>query len=114
MKINYETYKDKVKACWIGKNIGGTIGAPYEGSRELLDVKGYTSEPGEPIPNDDLDLQLVWLHVLENEGAGRISAELLGEYWLDLITPYWNEYGISKTNMQKGLQPPTSGDYDND
>ena len=114
MKINYETYKDKVKACWIGKNIGGTIGAPYEGSRELLDVKGYTSEPGEPIPNDDLDLQLVWLHVLENEGANKISAELLGEYWLDLITPYWAEYGISKTNMQKGLQPPTSGDYDND
>ena len=96
MKINYEAYKDKVSACWIGKNIGGTIGTPYEGMRELLDVKGFNSEPGEPLPNDDLDLQLIWLHALENEGAHKISASLLGEYWLDLITPYWNEYGIGK------------------
>ena len=114
MKINYESYKDKVKACWIGKNIGGTIGTPYEGTHELLDVKGFTTEPGAPLPNDDLDLQLIWLHALENEGANNISAELLGEYWLDLITPYWAEYGIGKTNMQRGLIPPTSGDVNND
>ncbi|MBE6645091.1 MAG: ADP-ribosylglycohydrolase family protein [Ruminococcaceae bacterium] len=114
MKINYESYKDKVKACWIGKNIGGTIGTPYEGTHELLDVKGFTTEPGEPLPNDDLDLQLIWLHALENEGANNISSELLGEYWLDLITPYWAEYGIGKTNMQRGLTPPTSGDVNND
>jgi len=114
MQINYEIYKDKVNACWIGKNIGGTVGGPYEGAREILDVKGFTTEPGAPLANDDLDLQLVWLHVLENEGANNISAELLGEYWLDLITPYWAEYGISKTNMQRGLIPPLSGDVDND
>lgn len=114
MKINYEAYKDKVKACWIGKNIGGTIGTPYEGTHDLLDVKGFNSKPGEPLPNDDLDLQLVWLHALENEGAHKVSADLLGEYWLDLITPYWNEYGIGKTNMQRGLIPPTSGDVNND
>ena len=114
MKINYEVYKDKVRACWIGKNIGGTLGAPYEGMRELLDVQGFKTKPGVPEPNDDLDLQLVWLHALENEGAGRICADTLGEYWLDLITPYWNEYGIGKTNMQRGLVPPTSGDVNND
>ena len=114
MKLNYEVYKDKVKACWIGKNIGGTIGTPFEGLHEMLDVKGFNSAPGEPLANDDLDLQLVWLHALENEGANNISAEILGEYWLDLVTPYWNEYGIGKNNMQKGLIPPASGDYDND
>lgn len=114
MKINFEAYKDKVQACWIGKNIGGTIGTPYEGTHEILDVKGFVTEPGEPLPNDDLDLQLIWLHALENEGANSISADLLGEYWLDLITPYWAEYGIGKTNMQRGLIPPTSGDVNND
>ena len=79
MLIDYEKYKDKVKACWIGKNLGGTLGTPYEGKRELLDVKGFASEPGEPLPNDDLDLQLVWLHALENEGPQNIKSELLGE-----------------------------------
>ena len=44
MKLNREIYKDKVKACWIGKNIGGPIGGPYEGKREVLDVKGFLPE----------------------------------------------------------------------
>ncbi|MFR6640919.1 MAG: hypothetical protein ACLUSP_06030 [Christensenellales bacterium] len=69
MKLNRQTYKDKVYACWIGKNIGGTIGGPYEGKREILDVKGFITKPKEPLPNDDLDLQLVWLHAVESEGA---------------------------------------------
>ena len=64
MKLNRAIYKDKVKACWIGKNIGGTIGGPYEGKREILDVKGFLTESGEPMPNDDLDLQLVWLQAV--------------------------------------------------
>ncbi len=62
MKIDFEKYKDKVYACWTGKNIGGTIGAPYEGKREILNVTGFTTKPGQPLPNDDLDLQLVWLY----------------------------------------------------
>jgi len=27
-------YRDKVYACWLGKNIGGTLGAPVEGRKE--------------------------------------------------------------------------------
>ena len=40
VKFNRDTIKDKIHACWIGKNIGGTMGAPYEGKREFLDIKG--------------------------------------------------------------------------
>lgn len=29
--LNYKTYRDKIKGCWLGKNIGGTFGAPLEG-----------------------------------------------------------------------------------
>ena len=64
MKLNFEEYKSKVYACWTGKNIGGTIGGPYEGKREILNVTGFTTKPGEALPNDDLDLQLVWRRVL--------------------------------------------------
>ena len=49
MKLNYASYQDKVRACWIGKNIGGTIGGPYECLKEILDVKGFSSEKGEPL-----------------------------------------------------------------
>ena len=114
MLINFKEYKDKVYACWLGKNIGGTMGTPYEGKREILDVKGFVTEEGVVLPNDDLDLQLVWLHALEQQGPHAINAALLGEYWLSFIVPHWNEYGIGKANMKRGLPPPMSGDYNND
>lgn len=114
IKLNEKQYRDSVYACWLGKNIGGTIGTPYEGIREELDVKGFATEAGAPLPNDDLDLQLVWLYNLEQIGSRAISSITLGESWLNLVTPHWNEYGISKANMQKGLLPPMSGDYNND
>ena len=110
VKLNFDSYKDKVNACWIGKNIGGTIGTPYEGTKEYLDVKGFVTEAGAPLPNDDLDLQLVWLHAVEKMGLGAIQANVLGEFWLSFIPPHWNEYGIGKANMKRGLIPPLSGD----
>ena len=54
--INRKLYRDKVHACWIGKNIGGTMGGPFEGKPDLQDIHGYTTPKGEPLPNDDLDL----------------------------------------------------------
>ena len=113
MKLNFTEYKDKVRACWIGKNIGGTMGGPFEGKREIIDCKGFTTEPGRALPNDDLDLQLVWLHAMETVGPHSLDCNKLGEFWLSFIPPHWNEYGIGKTNMKKGLPPPLSGDYKN-
>lgn len=113
MKLNFNVYKDKVNACWVGKNIGGTMGTPYEGKRELLDIQGFVTKPGEVLPNDDLDLQMVWLYALEHSGPYAINAAVLGEYWLSFITPHWNEYGLGKINMRRGLAAPMSGDYEN-
>ncbi|MBQ8356987.1 MAG: ADP-ribosylglycohydrolase family protein [Clostridia bacterium] len=113
MKLNFNTYKDKVYACWVGKNIGGTIGFPFEGKRQVLDVTGFTTKPGEPLPNDDLDLQLIWLHAMETTGPYELDCKKLGEYWMSFISPFWNEYGIGKANMKHGLLPPLSGDYEN-
>lgn len=116
IKLNRNTYLDKLHACWLGKNIGGTIGAPYEGTRssEPMDVRGFTTQQGEPLPNDDLDLQLVWLAAMEEVGPGHLDVNLLAEYWLDWIPPHWNEYGIAKTNLRLGLLPPLSGELDNE
>lgn len=114
IKLNKSKYLDKLHACWIGKNIGGTLGAPFEGTRDFLDVNGFTTPEGEPLPNDDLDLQLVWLSALENEGIKNFSTNILAEYWLERISPHWNEYGIGKTNLRLGLLPPMSGEVDND
>ena len=114
IKLKKDVYIDKLHACWIGKNIGGTIGAPFEGRREFLDVKGFMTPEGEVCPNDDLDLQLVWLTALEQYGVKNFSTNVLAEYWLERIAPNWNEYGICKSNLRLGLLPPMSGEVDND
>jgi ADP-ribosylglycohydrolase len=113
MNINRDIYIDKVYGCWIGKNIGGTLGTPFEGRRELLAVTDFNSPPGRPLPNDDLDLQLVWLRALEDRGPLGVSEQVLGEYWINYIPPHWNEYGIGKSNMKAGIPPPLSGEYEN-
>ncbi len=114
LKLSKEQYLDKLYACWIGKNIGGTLGTPYEGTCDFLDIKGFASPSGEPLPNDDLDLQLVWLFAMEEVGARSFSANVLAEYWMNCIPPHWNEYGVCKTNLSIGLLPPMSGEVDND
>lgn len=112
--MNRATYLDKLHACWLGKNIGGTIGAPFEGRKTLLNIQGFTTPEGEPLPNDDLDLQLVWLVALEEVGVERFNTNVLAEFWLDWIPPHWNEYGVAKTNLSLGLLPPLSGEMDNE
>ena len=114
LKLNRKVYLDKLYACWLGKNIGGTLGAPYEGKQTFLNVQGFRSPSGEPLPNDDLDLQLVWLVAMERNGPERIHTNVLADYWLEWLPPYWNEYGTCKTNLRLGLLPPMSGEFDNE
>lgn len=114
MILNLQEYRKKVLGCWMGKNIGGTLGAPFEWKRQINNISFYTQElDGNPLPNDDLDLQLLWLIAMEENGID-IDAKLLGEYWLIYVTPHWVEYGTAKINMKAGLLPPLSGMENND
>ena len=113
-KINLNEYRDKVLGCWTGKNIGGTLGEPFEGNKTTNTVTFYTKElNGKPAPNDDLDLQLVWLLAAEENGLYNLNERILGEYWLTHISGPWNEYGVCKANIRNGLMPPLSGSCNN-
>jgi len=115
VKLGIETYRDKVYGCWIGKNAGGTLGGPLEqmfGQEEMFDVWWYPKLVEGGIPNDDLEIQLVWLQAIRDRGI-YLTARDLAEYWLDCISYNPDEYGLNKTNLRKGLQPPVSGWYNN-
>jgi ADP-ribosylglycohydrolase len=113
MILNRQEYLNKVSGCWMGKNIGGTLGAPFEWRRQVNTVTFYTQDlQGDPLPNDDLDIQLLWLVALEEQGV-ELDAHLLGEYWLLYVTPHWAEYGNAKINLRSGLLPPLSGSVNN-
>ena len=104
--LNEPEFRDKVFACWLGKNIGGTLGMPFEGKTQPQDVTFYTNiKKGEPEANDDLDLQILWLKAMQEHDA-QVDARILGEYWLKYVPVDWNEYGVGKKNMRRGILPP--------
>ncbi len=114
IKLSKEDYLNKVLGCFMGKNIGGTLGAPFEWKRQVNNVDFYTQNlSGEPYPNDDLDIQLLWLIALEERGI-KVDSKVLAEYWQLYVTPHWVEYGNAKINMKSGLMPPLSGILNND
>ena len=73
MKIDYATYLDHVLGGWIGKSIGGTVGARFEGNKGWIEIDRKDLFPDKVPPNDDLDLQILWLKVLEERAAARSS-----------------------------------------
>lgn len=106
-------YRNRVRGCWLGKNIGGTFGMPFEWIRQFNDVKIYAQDlNGKPAPNDDLDLQLLALIAMEDLGEN-VTREQLAHYWSLFVTPHWAEYGNAKANMKLGIAPPYSGEYNN-
>lgn len=79
----------------------------------LLDLTFYPVLPqGEPLPNDDLDLQLVWLHALEQHGP-RLTSAQLGQEWVEHVRFPFDEYGYALYNLRRHIQPPVSGWFGN-
>ena len=111
--LSKQEYINKMHGCWLGKAIGGSLGAPFEPTRCTFDIDFYTFDlKNGMLPNDDLDLQLVWLNAAERFGSS-INAEKLSEYWMLSISPNWAEYGVGKSNLRLGLSAPASGRFNN-
>ncbi|MFS0726669.1 ADP-ribosylglycohydrolase family protein [Paenibacillus sp. 1P07SE] len=110
--LNEKDYYRRVYGGWLGKNIGGTLGAPVEGKKELLTLDFYPVLQDGPLENDDLDLQLVWLHALEQYGPGLTCREL-GQEWLEHVFFPFDEYGYALTNLRRGVMPPLAGAFNN-
>jgi ADP-ribosylglycohydrolase len=106
-----KNYREKVEACWLGKAIAGGVGAPYEGvpyPLELTKNDIYIDDS----PNDDLELQLLWLLYAEKYGL-ELNSEHLSDAWLNCIGYGPDEYGVAIWNLKRGLKPPYTGLVDN-
>lgn len=111
-RIAFPRYRDQVHGMWLGKFIGGTVGAPVEG---LKGIHAFTPEQVVPkalVENDDTDLQLLWLHALEEYGPHLAAADLARE-WREHVDAPWCEYGYAARNLAEGLLPPESGRHNN-
>lgn len=113
IKLDEAILYDKIYACWLGKNIGGTLGGPVEGNKSLMNLTFYPKiDENGAIENDDLDLQLVNLHAIENYGIN-IGPSEMGREWAEHVYFPFDEYGYGVTALRLGFIPPFSGKYDN-
>jgi ADP-ribosylglycohydrolase len=104
--------RKKITAMWLGKAVGGTLGMPYEGTAERLALSYYDPIPDTMLPNDDLDLQVIYAWLMDQMPTVRVDRHALVAAW-DHIGMSPDEYGICKRNRQLGLTPPWTGRYDN-
>jgi len=112
MRLTEKSYQNKVLGCWMGKNIGGTLGLPYEGLLGPFNLTFYDPVPTESIPNDDLELQVLWLQVIRHKGVDFTELDL-AEAWLNQVKYGAGEYGSCIANLRRGLTPPISGAFCN-
>ncbi len=112
IKIAEKDYCEKVYGCWMGKCIGGTLGRPLEGKRGPHRLTFYRPIPHRAAENDDLDFQLVWLHVLRERGFG-VTSQDLAEEWLEHVIYWFDEYRFATSNLKRGVRPPISGWFNN-
>ncbi len=112
MELNYEEYKRKLKSCFIGKAVGGTLGMPFEGNTELRELTYYDPVPEEMVANDDLDLQVVCLETIKASGLP-VNRRKIAQGYLDHLRGAPDEYGVMQRNLALDLYPPLSGSFDN-
>ncbi len=110
--ILFDEFLDKIHGCWYGKCLGGAAGAPVEGIKKLIDIDDFTEVFNPDLPNDDLDIQLLWLDVLERKGVS-ISSQDLADAWIEKCWYPFSEYGYFMKNYERGINPPYSGIINN-
>ncbi len=113
LKLSYHDYYNKVLGGWLGKSLGGVIGAPFENHKQYNHRTMDNIWPEALAPNDDLDIQVVWLEALQERGLYLSSADLT-EFWQDRCWYNFCEYGIFLNNVQRGIAAPLSGTWNND
>ena len=112
LPLRPENYYDKVLGGWVGKSAGGILGAPIEGYKTFNSIELTDELFDTNFPNDDLDLQVLWLDMVAQYGPYVREADF-ARHWRAHVAFPWNEYGVATRNLTLGLDIPDSGRHNN-
>ena len=74
--------RKKILGCWLGKTVGGVLGTPWESDPRTHALTWYDPMPDQALPNDDLELQVMYLDGLSRMKEPVVNRELLADLWL--------------------------------
>lgn len=114
LKIDYDLYIDKVYGAWIGKCAGGKIGAKQENNKEQMNYTFDNVFPDSFPPNDDFDLQIMYLQRVLQQKGFNFTADDLADAFMNYNKCWANEYRTAIKNVELGIYPPDSGVFCND
>ena len=112
LTLTEAVYRDKIEGAWVGKAIGVTLGAGVRGSLIPGRLNFFNPVPGQPNASLALDFPLIWLSVLEQQGA-KFTSEDLAVAWLEHLDYSQDELGYAMLNLKRGLPPPAAGAHSN-
>lgn len=107
-----EDVKDRLHGCWLGQQIGATLGTPVDGRTTPAGLRFYDPKPGQATASQDIDFQLAWLDLLRI-GGPHITSDDLAEQWESHLAYTFDELGWAGWNIRRGLLPPLSGAFNN-
>lgn len=109
--------RDRILGGWLGKNIGGALGAPIEGwtRQRIADTHGeitdYLHQPPSTL-NDDTAYEIIALHVVEQKGRD-FSARDIALEWVERLPISYTAEKVAIDNLKRGIMPPGSALFDN-
>ena len=92
MLANSDELRRQVMGCWLGKPWGGPR-TGFRGPGGAVVGVVYDPVPEGMVPNDDLDLQVVWACLMDSADPPRVDRRLLERGWLENIRFPWTAYG---------------------
>ena len=113
-KLAVETYRDKMKAGWIGQIAGVCWGAPTE-FRSCGVIMPEENVPkwrpemiNDAFGQDDLYVEMTFLHSMEVYGLD-VSIRQAGIDFANSEYPLWHANVNGRKNLRMGIAPPNSG-----
>lgn len=117
VSLDEAAIRDRILGGWLGKNVGGALGGPFEGwtRQRIADTYGeitdYVVKPPSTL-NDDTAYEIVALHVLERKGRDFTPRDI-GLEWVERIPISYTAERVAIDNMKRGIMPPESALVDN-
>lgn len=114
--IYAEGFEEKIHAAWVAQVCGGALGTAIEGytseniEKTFGNVTNYVRKPN--TYNDDITYELAFLKAFDEKGYNVTSIDI-AEEWVGLIPTGWSAEDIALKNIQRGIYPPISGEFNN-